>query len=421
MSRERSRPIFSSFLSDNSRKILSCAILLMLSGLVFSAGCFDVPPGPDNVSLSLPGMTEPGMTGVLNFSGTGDYQTGSVFLSGIVTILAETSGDGPFILSLWSPDGPERILFDEPGPFAPSLQYFVASVEIPAENYTISILSPGSWNVSLGPGEKAFFSYRSDPFVLAGTGSQRVELPQMSDGTTVLKGYCRTPGNISVDISINQSTIRRLHEEEGGIQTAYPLSARDSSTLNITADAAWIVEVTQPKPEHALRFDSVAGTGSYVSAYYQFSDARNQELAVSNAGNSAITVTLYAAEGNVLETFPVPPNTWNMHHRFFAAQKQIIPFTALIVVTAEHQEQWRIEECEYRVYFRPGTGRDFSGTVVSRPGPVSADFPAFMRFVDSGGTAAWVPAGESEIQQLMQSNVTLVEYDGRYYSVTISS
>lgn len=421
MSRERSKPIFSSFLSDTSRIILSCTVLLMLNCLVFSAGCFDVPAGPDNVSLSLPGVSGPGMTGVLNFSGIGNSQTEAVYLSGVVTVLAETSGDGPFIVSLQSSDRLERILFDEPGPFGEFPRYFVVSLEIPAENYTFSVVSPGSWNVSAGPGEKAFFSLRNEVFVLTGTGSQMVELPQMSDGITVLRGYCPVPGNLSVDVGVNEDVIFRLRAgfpEVSGIQVAYPLSSGDSCSLNITADTGWVLEIMQPVPEHPLRFDAVSGTGRYVSALYAFSDVHNQELSFSNAGSSPVTVTLYTAEGVAMKTVSVPANTRNMHQRLSASPKQVIPCTALIAVSAEEQDQWMIEQCEYRIYFQPVNGGDSFAAEV--PGPASLDVPAFTRFLETGCTAAYVPAAESEVQRLMESNSTLIECGGRYYSVTIS-
>ncbi len=421
MNRERRHAGFCSFLRGNSRWILSCAVLLMLCGCVFSAGCFGVSSVPDNMSLSLSEVSGPGMTGVLNFSGIGNYQTEAVYLSGVVTVLAETSGDGPFILSLQSSDGLERVLFDEPGPFGESPRYFVVSLEIPAENYMFSVVSPGSWNVSAGPGEKAFFSLRSEVFVLTGTGSQMVELPQMSDGITVLRGYCPVPGNLSVDVGVNESVIRRLHADlpgGSGIQAAYPLSSSDSCSLNITADTGWVLEITQPVPEHPLRFDAVSGTGRYVSALYAFSDVHNQELSFSNAGNSPVTVTLYTAEGVAVKTVSVPAHTRNMHQRLSASPRQVIPCAALIAVSAEDLDQWRIEQCEYRICFQPVNGGDSFAAEV--PGPASLDVPAFTRFLETGCTAAYVPAAESEIQWLMQSNITLIECGGRYYSVTIS-
>ncbi|MDU9376975.1 hypothetical protein McpSp1_16190 [Methanocorpusculaceae archaeon Sp1] len=413
-------PFFSGFIN---RKYLTIAILALLTILFFSAGCVNTLPEQNNSSLINPSEME--QIDPFNISGIGSYQSDVVYLSNIITVLAEVSGAEPFILSLQNENGTQTLLFNEPGSSSGErLKYFITSREIPSENYTLNIISGRDWNIFLSSGTKAqYLVNESYPGYITGSGSQNISLPPTSSGLTVLQGYGSTLGYISVGLIVNGTVVQQMDTDATGLiglQAAYPLKTSDTVALNIVSDSEWVFEITQPAPGLPMVFENLVGRGNYVSAFYVFDRVENQELVFSNAGNTSIEAKLYTENGTVA-AISIPAKTNAYHYCLYQNPQQIIPVTALIAVTAKPDCEWLVEWCDYRLYFHQVSPENISGKTVSQIQEKDLlDFPVLQRFADTGFTAAYVPVSDSEIHKLMATNYTIIEFAGNYYSLSIA-
>lgn len=409
--------------SKCSTKYLTLAVLALITILFFSAGCVTTFPEQNNLSSLNPSEKE--NIAPFNISGTGTYHSNTVPLSGTVTVLAEASGTESFIFSLQNESGKQTILFNEPGSSAGKHpEYHLTSRHISPGNYTLNIISGSDWNIFLSSGTTPQYVLNENHTkYITGSGSQNISLSPIS-GLTVFQGYGSTPGYISAELLVNGDVSQRMNTDETGLiglQAAYSLKPTDIVNLNIVSDSKWVFEITQPTPGLPMLFENIAGRGNYVSAFSRFNDMRNQELAFSNAGNTSVQATLYTEDGSVLATVIIPAQTKAYHYRIYQNSQQIIPITALIAITAEPDCEWSVEQCDYRVYFKRVSPENLSQETVSKIQESDLlEFPVLQRFVDTRSTAAYIPASESEIRKLMETNYTTIEFAGTYYSLSIS-
>lgn len=364
----------------------------------------------------------------LNFSGTGNALLPAGYLDNLISLLAETSGNGPFILTLADQTGNQKIILNEPGPFRTEHpEYMYTSFEIPPGNYTLHILTENIWNVSLVSAKTAHSATNENHTLsLTGTGSQTIHIPQISNDLIVCKGYSTNREKITVDLILNGITVRHIQTDTSGLiglQAAYPLTSTDTASLHIISNGEWTLEITQPLPASPLPFEKISGTGNYVSPFFTFDNSGTQELAISNKGSMPITVLLYVPNSTTPTSRIIPAHTDAYHYRLIPTDTPIdsISITALIEIIAENTDNWIVERCDYRVYFKQVSPNDLPQKTI--PQIQKTDllaYPVLQRFADTRFTAAYIPASESEIQKLMKTDYTIIEFSGTYYSLSIS-
>lgn len=421
MQKQPSDTSFSGEHSHPGYRAACCTLVLLL--LLLSAGCVSIVPEQNITSFSHP-EKEPVVP--FSLSGTGNGHSNPVYLSGITTILAEVSGTDPFILSLHRENKTRTILFHEPGSsLGTDPKSYLTSRNILPGNYTISIISGNAWNIFLNSGTTPQYVLRETTAPsLTGSGSQSIHLSPRSNGLMVLRGYGTSPGYISAELLVNENLCQRIETDATGLlglQAAYPLNTTDTLDLNITSDSRWIIEITRPAPVLPMMFEPLTGKGNYVSAFYRFSDRQHQELAFSNTGNTSALATLYTENGTVLAAVTIPAGTHADHYRLSQDPQQILPVTALLAITAEPDSEWLVEPCDYRVYFKQISPEDISQKHVPRIQDTDLlELPILQRFAETGFTAAFLPASNSEIQKLMATNYTTIECAGTRYSLSVS-
>ncbi|MDE2522845.1 MAG: hypothetical protein O0X93_06755 [Methanocorpusculum sp.] len=412
------------FSEHSNKKYLTLSVLALITILFFSAGCVSTLPEQDNPSSI--NLSETKDIVPFNISGNGNYHSNTVYLSGTVTVLAEVSGSESFIFSLQNENGQQTILFNEPGSSTGKHpEYYLTSRDISPGNYTLNIISVSDWDIFLSSGTiPQYLINENYAGYITGSGSQNISLSPMSKGLTIFQGYGNTSGYISAELLVNGEVSQRMDTDATGLiglQAAYPLKTTDIVDLNIVSDNEWVFEITQPIPVLPMLFENIAGRGNYVSTFYRFNDMQNQELVFSNAGNTSIHATLYAEDGAVLTTVFIPTEMNACHYRIYQNSQQIIPITALIAITAEPDCEWSVEQCDYRVYFKRIPSKNLSQeTLLKIQEKDLLEFPVLQRFADTHFTAEYVPASESEIRKLMETNYTTIEFSETYYSLSIS-